>query len=71
MYLSVPIGSERVEFNAHRIFYASTIIECFGDMKLYEFSCCDNEKIEYCVDIHRYDNEQADYKMGLFYFIKK
>ncbi|MEK7950845.1 DUF268 domain-containing protein [Luteolibacter soli] len=30
-YLSTPIGPERVEFNAHRIFAASTVIEWFDD----------------------------------------
>ena len=71
LYISVPVGSDRVEFNAHRIFYASTIIECFSDMELQEFSCCEDGKMEYHVDIHKYDNDKVDYRMGLFYFVKK
>ena len=71
LYISVPVGSERVEFNAHRIFYASTIIECFSDMVLQEFSCCEEGKIEYHVDIHKHNNRKIDDRTGLFYFVKK
>jgi hypothetical protein len=31
LYLSTPIGSERIEFNAHRIFAATTLISWFAD----------------------------------------
>jgi SAM-dependent methyltransferase len=31
LYLSTPIGPERVEFNAHRIFAASTLAAWFND----------------------------------------
>lgn len=52
LYISVPIGKERVEFNAHRVFYASTVIECFQGLSLEEFSCTAQGKIEYNADIH-------------------
>lgn len=71
LYISVPVGSERVEFNAHRVFYASTIIDCFSDMELQEFSCCGDGKMEYHVDIHKYDDDEYDYWFGLFYFVKR
>lgn len=72
LYLSVPIGKERLEFNAHRVFYPSTIIECFASMKLEEFSCTAQGKIEYNVDVHKYDNDlhNGNYRYGLFYFTK-
>lgn len=72
LYISVPIGKERVEFNAHRVFYASTIIESFSQLQLKEFSCTANGKIEYNIDIHKYDedNHHGDYRYGLFYFQK-
>lgn len=69
LYISVPVGYERVEFNAHRIFYPSTIIECFSGMELREFSCCEGGKINYHADIHKYDN--VDDRTGLFYFVKE
>lgn len=72
LYISVPIGKERVEFNAHRVFYASTIIECFDKLKLLEYSCTANGRIEYGVDIHKYDEclENGEYRYGLFRFQK-
>ena len=72
LYISVPIGRERIEFNAHRVFYASTIVECFSGLKLEEFSCAAEGKIEYDVDIHKYDNDphNGEYRYGLFSFIK-
>lgn len=72
-YLSVPIGKERLEFNAHRVFYPSTIIECFSSLKLEEFSCTAQGKIEYNVDIYKYDDDlhNGNYRYGLFYFFKE
>lgn len=72
LYLSLPVGRERVEFNAHRVFYASTIVSCFSNMKLAEYSCTADGEIEYNVDIHRYDNDEnnGDYRYGLFHFVK-
>jgi hypothetical protein len=31
LYLSVPIGPQRVEFNAHRVFSVSYLLQCFAD----------------------------------------
>ncbi len=71
-YLSLPIGKERVEFNAHRVFYASTVRECFSLLTLEEFSCTAQGKIEYHTDLHQYDNDCHDgnYRYGLFVFKK-
>lgn len=71
-YLALPVGRERVEFNAHRIFYASTIIECFHNLQLMEFSCAADKKIERDVEIHKYDQDTHDgeYRYGLFHFRK-
>ena len=72
LYISVPVGRERVEFNAHRIFFASTIIDCFHTLHLEEFSCTAQGKIEYNVELHKYDGDQhnGEYRYGLFYFMK-
>lgn len=73
LYISLPIGAERVEFNAHRIFYPSTIIKEFDSMELEELSCTAEGKIEYNIDIHKYDKDihNGDYRYGLFHFRKK
>lgn len=72
LYISVPVGRERVEFNAHRVFYATTIVECFRDLQLMEFSCAANKKIERDVEIHKYDQDthNGEYRYGLFHFHK-
>lgn len=72
LYISLPIGRERVEFNAHRVFYPSTVIECFKALHLEEFSCTSQGKIEYNVDIHKYDEDfhNGEYRYGLFYFVR-
>ncbi len=73
LYISLPVGRERVEFNAHRVFYPSTVINCFLQMDLLEFSCTAEGEIEYHVDIHKYDEDEhnGDYRYGLFHFMKK
>lgn len=38
LYLSTPIGRERVCFNAHRVFAPSTIIGWFSELQLVSFS---------------------------------
>lgn len=70
LYISVPVGKERVEFNAHRIFKASTIIESFRGLKLVEFSATTRNEIEYDIDINKYDNLERGHVVGLFMFEK-
>lgn len=72
LYISLPIGKERVEFNAHRVFYANTVVDCFSQLQLQEFSCATESGIENNVDIHKYDNDShnGEYRYGLFHFIK-
>ena len=71
-YLSVPVGRERVEFNAHRVFYAQTIVDNFSELKLVEFAYTANEKLESGNDLHKYDDDRHDgeYRYGLFHFKK-
>ena len=68
----MPVGKERVEFNAHRVFYASTIVKCFNSLHLEEFSCTAQGEIEYNVDLHEYDDDthNGEYRYGLFSFTK-
>lgn len=72
VYIAVPVGKERVEFNAHRVFYASTIVEAFHELELIEFSCAAEGKIEHNVDLHKYDEDthNGEWRYGLFRFIK-
>lgn len=72
LYLSVPVGRERLEFNAHRIFFASTIIDQFSFLKLEEYACVSQGEIEHDVEIHKYDDDfhNGEWRYGLFHFIK-
>ena len=70
LYLSVPIGQDRVEFNAHRVFYAATIVNSFSGLKLCEYSAIVKKQIQYHVDIHKYDQLDKEYVIGLFMFQK-
>lgn len=42
IYVSVPIGRERVCFNAHRVLAAGTVMNWFRDCRLVEFSFVDD-----------------------------
>lgn len=72
LYLSLPVGHERVEFNAHRVFYAQTVVECFHSLELREFSCATEQGIECNVNIRAYDEDahNGNYRYGLFHFYK-
>ena len=44
LYLSVPIGPQRVEFNAHRVFSVAYVLECLAkDFSLDSFSFIDDD----------------------------
>lgn len=70
LYISVPVATDRVQFNAHRIFYAETIIKNFSQLNLVEYSAIMDRKIYYNVGIHTYDHLENNYAVGLFRFEK-
>jgi len=70
VYFSAPVGKQRLEFNAHRIFDPKYIIELFSGLELKEFSYIDdNENLIVSADIKEVLNQ--NYSCGLFYFKKK
>jgi hypothetical protein len=70
LYLGVPIGKERVEFNAHRIFNPFTIIELFPTLELIEFKAVDDEG-NFVNNAVIGDFIESNYACGLFHFINK
>ena len=42
LYLSVPIGPQRIEFNAHRVFAVATLLDLVSDMRVEAFSYVDD-----------------------------
>lgn len=73
LYIAVLVGRERVEFNAHRVFYPSTIVESFKEMQLIDFAYVADGGIEQTKDLHKYDDDKHDgeYRYGLFHFVKQ
>ena len=72
IYISLPVGKEHIEFNAHRVFYAETVVKAFDSMVLEEYSTTFGENIDYHVDIHAHDEVTAKggNLFGLFVFKK-
>lgn len=73
LYISVPVGKEHLEFNAHRVFAASTIVNSFPEMELLEFSSCMKEEYEENIPLDKYDDwdQYGGERFGLFRFRKK
>ncbi len=67
LYLSTPIGRERICFNAHRVFSPSTILEYFVELTLRDFSYVgdDGKLIE---RVNPADVPTLDYGCGFFEF---
>jgi SAM-dependent methyltransferase len=69
LYLSTPIGRERVCFNAHRVFSVATIVGMFSQLRLVEFSYVDdNGRLH--VDASPNNVLSLEYGCGLFEFGK-
>jgi SAM-dependent methyltransferase len=67
LYFSVPIGRERLMFNAHRIFSPSRVLDAFGGLTLLSFAAVD-EAGHLRLGVEPADFEQAVYSCGLFEF---
>lgn len=70
LFFSVPIGKERICFNAHRVFAPKTILQYFNNLSLQSFSVVDDNG-EYIEKAEMDKYTEADYSCGLFHFIKK
>lgn len=72
IYLSLPIGKERLCFNAHRVFDPHTVIQEFSKCELEEYSVIDLSEdpvlIKNC-DLRKYADAETS-QMGLFCFQK-
>ena len=69
LYFSVPVGRERLEFNAHRVFAPQTIIQHFSKLELVSFSHVDDDGLlNENTDVAA--AAQHNYGCGLFEFTK-
>jgi hypothetical protein len=69
LYLALPVGRPRVEFNAHRVHAPSQILHYFGDLELTGFAAEDDAQCYHAV-ADPDDFERADYACGMFWFRK-
>jgi hypothetical protein len=69
LYISTPVGRQRVCFNAHRIFRPETIIATLQDLQLVEFSLIDDSG-NYRAGQAPAAAEDLEYGCGLFSFTK-
>jgi hypothetical protein len=67
LYLSTPIGRERVCFNAHRVFAPSTILSLFSQLKLVRFSYVSDDGT-LNVDVFPERVPELEYGCGFFEF---
>lgn len=65
LYFSVPVGVERVEFNAHRVFAPRTVLEGFRGLELVSFAAVDDAG-DLRLDVAPDDMASAEYACGLF-----
>ena len=71
-YISVPVGYEHVEFNAHRVFAPTTIINAFPKCKLLEFSVTDGSGLKHDVSPQKYEQGGDGASIfGFFVFQKR
>jgi len=69
LYFSVPVGRERVEFNAHRVFAPQTILDAFSTLHLISFSLVGDDGSLY-EDVDPTDFPNSNWACGLFEFTK-
>jgi len=70
LYLSTPVGRERVCFNAHRVFAPNTVVSMFAKMELIAFSCVDDAG-NLVLDTTLASAHENEYGCGLFHFRKR
>jgi SAM-dependent methyltransferase len=69
LFLSVPVGRERVCFNAHRVFSPGTVRAFFQELQLKSFSLVDDSgQLNEDVPLEAADG--LEYGCGLFEFVK-
>lgn len=69
LYLSLPVGRERVCFNAHRVFDPRSVLEVVSDLRLVEFSLVDDVG-EFHESVPTDAAAGLEYGCGLFIFEK-
>lgn len=69
LYVSLPVGRERVCFNAHRVFSHGTVLRLFTGLELHAFSLVDDRGQFHPAAIAS-QADACDYGCGMFHFRK-
>jgi SAM-dependent methyltransferase len=69
LYLSLPIGKQRVCFNAHRVFLPKNVVEMFSPLELISFSYV-NDLRQYYYNSDNLELSDQNYACGMFVFRK-
>lgn len=69
LFVSVPVGRERVCFNAHRVFAPDTIVGYFSGMRLQHFALVDDAG-RFSDDLRLDGAAALDYGCGMFEFVR-
>ncbi len=69
LYFSVPVGRERVEFNAQRVFHPTTILSAFAGLELVSFSYVGDDG-DLRMDTDPLSLPPSEMACGLFEFTK-
>lgn len=69
LYFSIPIGKERICFNAHRILSPNTILKHFEKLKLVSFGVVDDDG-NYIKNVEPSNYTNLNFGCGLFHFTK-
>ena len=67
IYFSMPIGRQRLEFNAHRVFDPRYVINLFDGCELIEFNAVDDDN-RFIENAEIEDFIESEYACGLFHF---
>jgi Caenorhabditis protein of unknown function, DUF268 len=65
LYLSLPVGRQRICFNAHRVHAPATVLDIFVNMKLVEFSWVDDAGL-FHENTPVNEASQQEYACGMF-----
>jgi len=70
LYFSVPVGRERVEFNAHRVFAVESVLALFGQLQLVDCVLIDDAGIVRDVNPAHLNCDDLEFGCGLFEFTR-
>jgi hypothetical protein len=69
LYLALPIGRERICFNAHRVHSPNTVLGMFPELQLVDFSFVD-DKGQFYPEAGLESAQHLEYGCGLYHFQK-